>query len=414
MISLSSKQGDIIDKRYLIIGGTYFSLDQEQADSLANDFYNYTNDSLGKECVLDWTFRENIHSDIDKCIAEKKYKDGSYYMFLEGCVRSEKIYNKTTFRNYKKCRDYPPFGRDVGKGEFISVDYKECDNCKSIYAKEEPEEIKEFLLEIFDKEEKVFLGESYSSDVIGYFNCKPVESSNQLFAGMFYLKIAVYSLQNELNEMASTLLEFGKTLLCRYKKVNFYIELNPDIDRYSFYYGNKAENGESVYLKTDLRNIVQNYYLHNVGWANVICNDTLKLGLAEITDAHIINQRIAGGLLIRVDDAISNTKICDLKTIKRIIYNLIMPRTKVHPVSLPFRGQWECIPVFKEELRVDQGRILFEHFGKLDLKLIEKTMGIDLDHWYSLLEKGMPNEECWKAWRRLPKKVREQYRNNRQ
>ena len=81
---------------------------------------------------------------------------------------------------------------------------------------------------------------------------------------------------------------------------------------------------------------------------------------------------------------------------------------------MPFRGQWECIPVFKEELRVDQGRILFEHFGKLDLELVEKTMGIDLDHWYSLLEQGMPNEECWKAWRRLPKKVREHYKNNRQ
>ncbi len=343
----------------------YYSLSLEKARELANEFYCFVNHLL-PGCVLDWRLMDHVFKDLNDALRDKSMKNGSFSLFMRGNVICKEIYNKTTFRRFEREAAYPRITQSLQKTD-ESVDY-------STYRRERSsttwnvEREKEATLELFDLEGKRCLAESFAPDVLAEGVNIPMNLGKPLFYGSFFLQIPVYCLDSETNQIADKILQFCIELEETFKSINAYVELNPRKECYSKYFGFFAKDGFAAELP--YRGIARSLYFPEFGWGNVISSLTRKLEtrlFADIDATRVsVNETRSGGLCVRCCNPIMEMTIADLKSIKSVMYDYILPRYSNLTGIRDFRTEWEMIPLFNGELTVYHVGFVFQHFGTMD------------------------------------------------
>ena len=386
MRSIISSFGQIIDCRQLILSISYYSLPINSAHALTNEFYSFVN-TLLPDFVLDWKLQNRSFKDLSEAMQTRSLINGHFSMDLLGSLRSKVVYNKTTFRKYIHEMLYPSIPYHL-KGEDASVDY-------SPYSRERgstiwiPEQEKDSALKLFDLEGKKYLAESVGPDVGGGGENSPMglgepESygdnylllcekdlpqgfDDPLYHGEYHIGIPIYCLEDQVNQTAELFLEFCLELQKTFRNVNAYVELNPHAECYTRYFGRYPEEGPAA--KLPYRGIARSLFFPEFGWGNVISPGTRTFGVRTI-DAETIQteETSSGGLCLRCKKPIMETTIADLKSIKKSMYDVILPRSSTYEGIWDFRKEWEFVPLFEDEVTAFMTGITFEHHGQIDFE----------------------------------------------
>ena len=373
MRSIISSRGQIIDNRKLIMRIGYYSLTLKKVHELANEFYFFVN-KLFPDCVFDWKLQNRAFKDFNDALRDRSMKNGSYSLFMRGNFICEEVYNKTTFRRFERETSYPKSSQSL-RGADESIDYLPYKRERSSVTWDVQRE-KEAALEQFDLEGKRYLAESVAPDVLAEGVNIPMDFSKPLFYGFFLLQIPVFCLENETNQIADRLLQFCLELEETFKKINAYVELNPRKECYSMYFGLFAKNGFASELP--YRGISRCLYFPEFGWGNVISSVTRELKTQFFTNEEAtrisVNETRSGGLCVRCCNPIMEMSIADLKSIKSVMYEYILPRHSIWKGICDFRKEWELVPIFNNELTVYNVGFVFQHYGTLDYDLFRELI----------------------------------------
>ena len=378
MNSILSAADQLIDCRKLILSGSFFALSPEQTDELTSLYFQFFSDRFGEECVLDWRFQNHACRDISAALQKYKLKNGAYQLMMQGNVICNSVYNKKTFRAYIREVEYPRFPRER-IGEDASIDYESYYQAHIRNCFGNPEILKSAILDLFNLEGKIHLGESQQPDLFGHLAVFPVgHTKEQLFCGEFRFSVPIFCLGEELDAIAEEFLTFGVELCSRFDNTNVQIQLNADEGIYSSYFGQFHSNDCSA-ENVMFRHYARQFYLPEIGWANIICKNSSQLGIdmpSETARTNLTVKPIAGGgTMVRVNRPISKASIADLKNVKRVIYHMVLPRSNTlqledwHP-----RCKWEVVPIFPEELTVSDCCITLRHFGSIDSNIIRSVL----------------------------------------
>ncbi len=104
-------------------------------------------------------------------------------------------------------------------------------------------------------------------------------------------------------------------------------------------------------------------YLSDIGWATFISPYTAKLvDISPIDNGNTYTTKVMenGGLYIQNNESIEETTIHHLLGIKKQVYNAIYPGEGVFSLSFHnWRSHWENIPVFDDEVQIQNNNVLF-------------------------------------------------------
>ena len=399
MKSVAENKGQYFDSRMITMRCTFFSLTEEDVNSLAKAYYSFMEKIFGQEGVLDWKFEKRTIKNYDgltDALKNRKMKNGSFGMVCEGFYRSNEVYNKTTLRSFQR-------------HEILSVEpfqYIESNNTKFYKEKilpfmKEPDILKKHICMLFDTEEGVFAEKVHMHDFGGFFSCGM--SQPGFYQGDYVIGAYVYSLEDQLDWFNTELVKFGYLLMGKMQNINIVIQINSTAECYSRYYGRvfdkpgykggflKMQLLEALRLK-DIKNIdslitvgqgMRYCYLTELGWGNFICERTRKLAGDSFSseDGIVVESLPEGGMFVRLVNPISKLSIRELKKIKRCIYRTIMPRELTMPwigtqmdgildpafwpLEYRLRREWEIVPVFEDEITLDNYLITFKHYGEI-------------------------------------------------
>lgn len=365
MRSIISSRGQVIDNRRLIMHLSYFSLPLDKVHALANEFYLFVTHLL-PNFILDWKFQNRSFKDLTDVLRKKCRNNGSFNLLMRGNLICKEVYNKTTFRRYEHDILYPAFPQHL-RGTTESVDYPLLRRKRSTLTWD-PILEKEAALELFNLEGKYYLADAIIPDALAFGNNAPMDLGEPLYYGDYLLMIPLYCLEDMVSHTADKLLRFCLELEGTFKNINASVELNPEENCYTRYFGYSVESGLAAELP--YRNIARCLYFSEFGWGNVISQITATLGIPRT--GHEKNEYIStsetpsGGLCIRCDKPILETTIADLKIIKEAMYRVILPRYHILPGIRNLRSYWEVVPVFDDELTVYRIGYIFQHRGDID------------------------------------------------
>ena len=379
MRTVANISTQINDCRQLKLEVRFFSLCEEQADQLAKEYYQFINENFKSCCVLDWFFRDRAFDDLDFSLKKRKMKNGAYDFLFNGYLTSDRIYNKTTLRRFERQIDRAFL--TPCRGTRYSVDFLDYYNAMVLSERNDPEQFKIALLNLFNLEGRIYQGEILCSDMQGLFSCAPLTAAEKLFYGSFNLDISCYTLWEELDYWANRLFDFGKKLSERFQNINVYVDLNNRATPYTDYYGQYVNSSAPIFQRSFLRNYLCYFYNTEIGWGHIICDKTRKLGLnliANADDNGISSEEIRGGAIaIKSTVPISTYSISDRKTMKKCIYKTVMPRENTINLEWKLRRYWEYVPVFENELFITDQGVKFKHYGEIELEYICRALSVD-------------------------------------
>ena len=368
----------VIDCRELKLAGTFFSLTQEQADGIARRIYDYANSIFGSSCVLDWMIENRVLKDMDTSLHTRKLKNGAYCITGRGNVLCDRVYNKATLRKHVREVCYPAIPPKVF-GSRQSVDHAEYYETHVIPFMNDPEQLKKAVQNLFDLENRVYLASCQYPDLFAFISSSPMESTN-LFHGEFGLQIPFYCLCDEVDLWGERFYELGKELAETFPNTNAYIEVgHTHAGSYTCYFGSNRVGFNTVPDVSFLHLYLQELYLTEIGWAHFISKKTRLLieGNTQPTDDRIfLTELKGGGQAVRVRNPVSTATISDLKSMKRYLYPMVIPRTHTFPLDWPLRRYWEYVPVFEDELTITEKGVQFQHHGQIDVDKARNLLGV--------------------------------------
>ena len=369
MKSLAELKVEPHDARYLSLEGVYFDTSAEQADQLAICFYDAISSLLQDGCVIDWQFGRRRIKDISTSLRDDKRKNGSYSFFMGAYLKTSVIKNLSAMRKYARQTAYPPFGYPSHAN--LCAPWERSME-RIMAASSDFEQAKESVLALFDMERIPFdsLPEGY--DFYARFSCFPLEETDTgMVAGEISFSASAYTLGVEINFWAERLKRIAVALFEQISNINIRIQLGACNEPYSMYYG---YYNDTLFSRTDhLNHRSQILYLTEIGWFHLICPRTASLGINQSSDSDVnVKKMVNGDLLAECRSPIANTNINSLKEMKRILYPLILPRNEFHAHrDLIIRGVWEMVPVFEDEVTVNDIGVNFEHHGIVDLNYLQ-------------------------------------------
>lgn len=368
----------INDCRRLKLAVHFFSLCEEQVDQLAREYYQFINESFQNDCVLDWSFEDHSFLDLDTALNKRKMKNGAYGFWFTGYLKSDIVYNKTTLRKFERQIDNKLLFVPT-LGTRWSVDFSEYYSTMVLSQKDDSELYKRALLNLFDLEDRIYQGEMIHPDMQGLFSVTPVAENS--FFGAFDMNISCYSLENELDDWANRMFDFGVYISERFPNVNAYVDLNSTDSPYTEYYGRYIDHNTPIPQQGLLLNYLRSFYNTEIGWGHIICDKTRKLGLtltASDNSRVLCKELSSGAIAIRSNVPIGKYSICDRKVLKKCIYNTVMPRQNTIHYDWKLRRYWEYVPVFEDEVFITKAGVKFQHYGEFDTDFLCRETGIDL------------------------------------
>lgn len=380
MIPSANYFGKIVDTRILVFRAYYYGLTENDVTELAGDFYSFVNAEFGNECVLLWHSRKRVIKDIHALEETGIHPAGTFDMDLIGDVKSRIVYNKTTLRRYDRDLEFHPVFHCGITPMSASVDYPEFAKQSIKPHVNNPDELQQALLAIFQREGCINKGLLLQNDVEGFLFNSKFDGTDGLYAGKIELRVNCISLADELDNYANSLVDFGRRLSLRFVCVNVTIGIDQSGLDYVRYYGgvqlHPCTDSKAGEVHAMIRH-AKYLYMQEVGWANIISPIVMgRIQLGETTiQQDVQEERLANGALyIHSSHGVANTTLAQLSTIKQRIYPAMMPGISKFGLDWPyFRSFWENVPLVSGELAVTNKYVFFRHKGYLDEGYVKKS-----------------------------------------
>ena len=259
------------------------------------------------------------------------------------------------------------------------MDFSEYYETQVLPFMSDPELLKQAVQKLFDLENRVHLASCGYPDLYAFISCRPI-NSEKLFRGGFNLQMPFYCLCDEVDFWGEKFYEFGQKLAEEFPHTNIHIQVAPShAESYTSYYGMYASECATVSPSLYFRSFLRHLYLTEIGWAHFISKETRTLGESGLPPADeriLLTELKGGGQAVRTRNPVSTATIADLKSVKRYLYPMVLPRAQTHSFDLPLRRYWEYVPVFEDELTITEKGIQFQHHGQIDVDKARKLLGV--------------------------------------
>ena len=376
--------GRIIDCRYLCLEGSFVKLTLDEVNAMAQDFYDFIEKEFGDNCVITWEDERkrlpSIHPKRGGVFLGSSGEDGFFAANID--IRGSAVYNKAT---QKKQRSR--MGNDISYWLIKTPSFHASVGYPEYYASEiQPylHDSKTFLSalhKLYDLEDKYYINRPYTHDIqasiIVFGTTRWDISTANGNKGVVRVRILLYSIEYEPNEMAEKLLGFAKEISKKYVNFNASIFINTNFEDYMDWFNSFGELSEEILSRASLGYHQELIYLQNVGWSHIVAPYTKVLLDGDCCRSeNIITEDLqGGGMLIKYNKPISEMTIEDLKEMKKYIYSMLISGKSHVPVYFDrFRSKWEYVPVLDDEIRIEGDNVIFEHIGGPNVKHIKDVL----------------------------------------
>jgi len=379
--------GEIIDCRTLRFDASFYKLKKEDALELAVDFYDYIEKQFRQSSVLLWEINNRVLKNSTQILESgTKVLD----IFLTGDVYSERVYHKTSLRDYnKKLENSPVFYMGLTL-PFVSVDYPEyVETCLAPYDMQ-PKAFKKALCNLFSEENRINQRQFRGHDLSGMFLCAPNYSIGLAFAGKLRIDLSVACFKEELEEYSANMRKYACYLSEKYTNINITIGIDQSGGDYVRYLGSLKKTGIEERNYAEMNSKAKYLYLCNVGWFNVVSPSIIRALWNNETQAgqYVLEKNSEGDLNFR-QEALSNGALClgfdrsilgmsmdALKGLKRKLYPVLLPAEGLRGLKpicrkngkfYSYRCNWENVPILDEEILVTEEKVEFQSLNVPDV-----------------------------------------------
>ena len=367
MIATADSFGRIIDCRYLCVRAAFYQLSDKQILKLTEEVYEAIHRLFADRCVLSWQLN-NKALNKPETIARFRVSESPYLSCtVLGDVVSTAVYNKTTQKKYENTLEYhPAFSFGTGPS-FASYDYP------TYCAKElephsgDPIQFRAALNKLFSEENRINLRQYRDHDMAGgilAYRDEILGTSN--YSGTLDFRISLFSLDNEVDEIAIQLDNLSRSIFEQYRSINITIGIDQTGHDFERYFGRLTKDNieNEYYHALNLR--ARYLYLNHIGWANYVSPTVASLGiqLGDINKKTLIEPIPGtGGLYIQCGKAVSDVSIAALKRLKVVMYPMLLPSGEDRPLCFSdngfffFRENWENVPILDEEITIEDTKV---------------------------------------------------------
>lgn len=376
------------DCRSLTLGGSFYHLSKQQVQEIMVDYQMFVNNLFDDTCVLEWTYNNRAVNDLQRSM--KETDSTRPVLFLRGIVSNQTVYNKTTLREYCKKTAYSLSQNWAPM--YTSVDYqsKKSQILRAIDLKSEtliPDLQKLFLLD------SVYLNEYTMLDLSGHVCVKPTLSESNNLCGTLCLSVSFLCLEACLDDIADKMGVFVENLSNKYINISLTVGIETANHGSSFsdylnYFGELYFDGfNSIHHNIGKKMIdqAQIVYLTRLGWTNTLSPLALSLRQqfpsTEKNDSTIeVKELPSGGLKVRYKKPVSTCKMSDYYQLKAEIYGALYPggviipgRKLIDPMNNFLRPRWEYVPIFGDEIHIEEDSLRIQHRGVFNKEIIQKA-----------------------------------------
>ena len=377
--SMAETIHDIVDCRELSLELNFFRVDKPWARELTKYLVGLCREIYAEGFFDQWSTSPHKKVDHEKLLKIINDPPICLDLICEADVISSHVWNKRSFKAYDRFLYGPEYDfltERIGR----PFDYMEyfC-SCKEGLLN--PCTSKETLLKMFYEPQKYMkaLWRAHDSDVL--LICEPYGDNRDLYHGSLKFSVALECLENA-NEFADRL----KTAVIRAtnitSNINAHIYLSPLRETsHKLYLGSKLKIDGSHKNNCSEDGIFVEwypfYYLSGAEWFNLLS----PLVANRVKRTTVVNKDIEiielpkNSIVVQSNKEIKNFDVADMVGIKKLLYPVLLPgssklsfdgfREDFYNYRRRPRFQWECFPVFEEEISVGSDGITLSYNEKV-------------------------------------------------
>lgn len=346
---------------------------------------------LGELCVLEsnqlfsdsffcqWRFKGrplsimSLQEKISEC-------NGDFDFSFDADVMSNTVYNRKTFQIYDRLIQEESTGK--WKDFSVSADYSQyfCERFSSIQTSEQ---YKEAIIQIMYEPRKRKNALWRQHDLSGSFMSHSYIENKSLYRGSFCLRVALNCLDNSAATFCDRLIEVVLKANSLFPNMSARIALSPlsspaACSPHMMYFGGRVRE-DNTHAEMGVLGCewYPYYFFCGAEWFNLLS----PLQSSHLTD---FDEKVAcydnlwttvypsGATLVQLKKTIDQIDVVDLMDVRQLLYKALYPGSSRinladlrNPNAFGFlakpRQEWECIPVFSNEIEVDKHCILFQH-----------------------------------------------------
>lgn len=387
--SLTKHFNEPIDARYITLQFYFYDLTYEQIDELTRQYVELVDELTKDTHFIHWTFRnykphhvkrKDVLKNIQKGIYDYPFYNSAYF---EGFVSNDLVYNVTTMKNIQRLSTslYRDWLRLTGWGN--SIDH--TDFVLEKFPNISRENLQDVVYDIFYERNKKNIDCFYLHDVEGGLYYHGITNGKK--NGEIILRFLYFALGDHVKEYSEKMRAFLKRISEQFVNISGYVMLTPLYSKpqnQSLFRSLSKKQQRTLFSFGDYENISPidpswngRYYSYGADWYNIVSPLQQRHipNLLEESKQYsnvFCNQLRLGGIELGVIKDISETDVMDLLPIRTLLYNALIPgQDKIpfehirwsfeHGREICIRQDWRYVPIFKDEIIVDEDFLIFRH-----------------------------------------------------
>lgn len=381
-ISMASLYNEVIDCRMIQLELEFYKLTRSQLKNLAEYCYLEIKKLVDDIFYIHWEW-EDKHIASESLYKKICTSDGCPDFGFEGYVLGDTVYNEKTFRKHEQKLFFDT--NASREGMCVSADYIEV--FKRYFSDvETPEQYKSALSSIFNESGRKKTALWRCCDISGLFYTCPYTNYPNSYRGEYDLKVALPCLGDNAVSFSEKLVEILVGIASCFSNVSGRITLSPlqrpgRCSGHMKYFGAQIIPKDTSHRKEGYFDIEWNpyYYVCGAEWFNIISPlqlthiPNIVKDTAALSDV-FVQATSNGNVIVRSNKDILKTDIADFKKVKSVLYNALYPGYSKIRLSdlLNFKSfysmtkpriEWEYIPIFTDEIEVDDMYVIFKHIN---------------------------------------------------
>lgn len=377
---MANKFEKIVDCRMVQFEVEFFMLTKSQVKSIAEYFLSKFACIFSNEFFQDWKL-DGKKSNLNDILQKLQICNGKINFSCTADVLSPIIFNRLSYNKYDKQLFEP---NDPKTWHHSSVSYDYCHFLNKLlpdlndYTKS-----KEAVMKLFYEPNKAMQAVWRDHDSSLLFMSYPYTDNQDIFRGVFEFSIALQCLIIP-QKFANSIIKVAIDALTISENINARIALSPitspsPCSAHMIYFGGSIS--EEINIPCDISLGIRTgewfpyYYIRGAEWFNLLSPlVSFRLPQLASTDACFENVEISkfsnGTITVKSRKDIEKIDTCDLYNVRLLLYPVLYPgRSRIdlknlnNPNAFGYlakpRQQWEYLPLFDNEVFVDNQSIYF-------------------------------------------------------
>lgn len=377
-ISMATTFQEMVDCRMVQLELEFHQVTRNQLMELAQLCANESSRLFSEKCYCQWKYNGRRKS-FSALLKRIESSNASFDFDFEADVLSDVVYDQNSFRRYDK---QIQLGCDRWRDTDVSRDYYEYFR-EWVAGVQNSGEYQEAILRILNEPERKKEALWREHDISGLFTSCPYGSDKAMFRGQFRLCIALPCLQKDVSGFTETLIEPIRKAGTISQNVSGRIALSPisfpaPCSAHMLYFGGAIRNERS---HAEMGLFESEWYPYSY-----FCGAEWYNYLSPLQVSHLCQPAKNGGdhnsfittvypngaMSVKLKKGIDQVDVEDLRPVRKLLYDALYPGhsqillknlldIEAYGCFAKIRQEWECIPIFPEEIIVDTERILFQH-----------------------------------------------------